>query len=296
MFEDVLGQPSAKQFLSSLLASKRMPHGLLFHGPSRVGKFALAFSFTKAINCRNDRRGYCMCTSCRKIDEGVHPDIKVIKPNEKGHITIEDIRALSSAFEYRRNEGVRKIALIKDAHKLRQQSANALLKTLEEPSPDTTVILTTSYPSKLFDTIRSRCQGVRHSFLSDEDIQRLAEKDDLDMDNMAVSMMAGSYAPERIRDELILFRHVWDGSRVEIPAKVEPHQLRSELVFLSNVFVHLLRTGTYQYRDIYVNRANSGRLSDLFSVMCKAVAYCDRQVRPYLVIQWTTNRLREVLV
>lgn len=296
MFEDVLGQSAAKHYLQALQQGGRIPHGLLLYGPPRVGKFALAHSFVKAVNCRNDRHGKCFCTSCQKINEGCHPDVHCITPNDNGRITIDQIRTLESVFQYKRNEGTRKMAIVKNAHRLNQQSANALLKTLEEPSADTTIVLTTSKADSLYDTIRSRCQGVRFSFLSDADIATLLDRDTLPGDDITISMMAGSYVPERIQSNLILTKHIWDGSYVDLPAKIEPGQLRAELSYLATVFSYLLRTGGYAHKEIVVARANSERMTNLFYAVDQGLAYLNRGVRPFLVIQWCTHRMREVLV
>lgn len=296
MFENVLGQHAAKHYLTSLIAAQRLPHGLLFQGPPRVGKFSMAHAFAKALNCRNAKHGKCLCSSCRKIDEEMHPDVKHIGPNDKGRITIDQIRELDSAFQFRRHEGVRKVAVIKDAHKLNQQSSNALLKTLEEPSEDTTIVLTTSKPQALFDTIRSRCQHIRFSFLSDDDLDILIEQNNVDADEVGLTMMAGSYAPERLRSSLILLKHIWDGAYVDLPDKIEVGQLSAELVYLGTVFSYLLRTGKYEHREVIVARANSERLANLFAVTEQALMYCHRGVRPFLIVQWVTNRMREILV
>lgn len=296
MFEDVRGQVAAKQFLSSLVQAQRFPHGLLFYGPPKVGKYTLANSFVKAINCRNAKKGRCLCTSCRKIDERVHPDVKYIFPDEHGRIGIAQIRELEDAFQYKRNEGVRKVALIKSAHLLNQQSANALLKTLEEPSPDTTIVLTTSKKSALYDTIKSRCQDIRFSFLGDDDVEGLAEENGMDPNPVNLAMMAGSYAPEQLKSNLIMLKHIWDGSQVDHPEKIEPEQVKSELVYLAAVFVYFMRTGQYQHGEIIIARANTERLTALVHVTETALHYIARGVRPFLVIQWYTNRTKEILV
>lgn len=296
MFEDLRGQVAAKQFLGSLIKGQRIPHGLLFFGPPKVGKYTAARSFVKAINCRNSKRSNCLCTSCRKIDGDLHPDVKIIQPNDKGRIAIDQIRELEASFQFRRNEGVRKVALVRGAHNLNQQSANALLKTLEEPSEDTSIILTTSKPSAIYETIRSRCQGVRFSFLADDDVEALAEINGLDPDPVALAMMAGSFSPENIRSNLIMLKHIWDGGVVDLPDKIEPDQVKSELTYLAAVFTHLLRTGQFQHGAIVIARATTERLTSLISATEIALQYVARGVKPFLVIQWYSNRCKEVLV
>jgi DNA polymerase III delta' subunit len=295
MFGDVLGQVSAKKYLSSLLENDRHPSGLLFYGPRRTGKFALAHSFVKVVNCTGNNSKDCTCSSCRKIDEGYHPDVTVVKPNEHGHITIDKIRQITRNFELKQNEGRRKAAIIKNADLLGQEAANALLKTLEEPRGNATIVLTTYRYENLLDTIRSRCQPIRFGFLADTDIATLAARDTLDLDPVALEMMGGMYLPELIQDDVKILKYIWDGSDVDVPDKIEADAVKLELTYICSVLSYLLRKGRFEYKFIMVHRANSARLSGLFNITEQAMAFIERGTKPFLVVKWYEHRIRGAL-
>jgi DNA polymerase-3 subunit delta' len=98
--------------------------------------------------------------SCRKIDDGNHPDVRIIEPDGQ-FIKIDQIRTLQKDIGYKPYEGKRKIYILDHAEALRPEAANALLKTLEEPSSDSLMILVTANVYALLPTVISRCQLVR---------------------------------------------------------------------------------------------------------------------------------------
>jgi DNA polymerase-3 subunit delta' len=104
-----------------------------------------------------------VCESCRRIVVGTHPDVRVILPGSKTgqNISIEQIREVRQDVARRPIMGRRKIYLIPSAEAMNEEAANALLKTLEEPPADVTLVLMTASPTRVLPTILSRCQIVR---------------------------------------------------------------------------------------------------------------------------------------
>jgi DNA polymerase-3 subunit delta' len=98
--------------------------------------------------------------SCKKIDSEMHPDVSMIIP-ENDVITIETIRSTQEVISLKPYEGRRKVLIVDDADAMNIYAANAFLKTLEEPPDDSLIILISSNPERLPDTIRSRCINVR---------------------------------------------------------------------------------------------------------------------------------------
>jgi DNA polymerase-3 subunit delta' len=114
------------------------------------------------------------CSSCKKIDSGVHPDFLLISP-EGGQIRIEEIRAIDDILSFKPFEGRLKVVIVDDADTMNPYAANAFLKTLEEPPTDSLIILVSSNPDRLPDTIRSRCSRVNFSPLSYEACRKVIE-------------------------------------------------------------------------------------------------------------------------
>jgi DNA polymerase-3 subunit delta' len=125
----------------------------------------LARGFVKALNCLSYQPnsasglGFCgRCSVCRRIDQFNHPDILWVRPESKLRtITIDQIRAVMHAVNLKPTEATWKAAILVSAERMRTEAANAFLKTLEEPPPRSTLILLSSEPQRLLDTIRSRC-------------------------------------------------------------------------------------------------------------------------------------------
>ncbi|HEY0180664.1 MAG TPA: DNA polymerase III subunit delta' [Dokdonella sp.] len=155
--------------LAAALAAARVHHGLLLAAPAGHGKRALADAFAAAALCtRRDADGFACgaCRSCTLVAAGTHPDLVrvALEPRDDGklrvEITIEQIRALSQRLALASQFGGLQIASIDPADRLNASAANALLKTLEEPSSATIIVLVADDAARLPATIRSRCQRV----------------------------------------------------------------------------------------------------------------------------------------
>ena len=156
-------------FFRRCLEMDRLPHALLVEGPPGCGKMALAGAMTAKLLCNEDQPAACgQCRSCKLLEGGAHPELIDVtyEINEKTgklrtEIVIEQIRRTIGALQLTNTISARKVARIHPADAMNQNSANALLKSLEEPvGADTVLILVTSRPARLPVTIRSRCQPV----------------------------------------------------------------------------------------------------------------------------------------
>ncbi|MEW6386425.1 MAG: DNA polymerase III subunit delta' [Thermodesulfobacteriota bacterium] len=162
-FRDILGQERALNYLRTAWRHGRLAHAYLFLGPEGVGKATTTRALAALLNCTQPLEGEACgtCPSCRRLAAGTHPDFRVIVPTSEGRqpqIKIEQIRELRRLTAYPPvGEGWR-VVLIKPAETLNDASANALLKTLEEPPPRHLLILTAGVEDDLFPTVVSRCQ------------------------------------------------------------------------------------------------------------------------------------------
>lgn len=143
----------------------QLPHGLLFSGPGGIGKRQLAATFAAALLCRRPTENGLACgecEACRLIQAGTHPDFLQVGPlPEKQHIVVDQIRELCAGLALKSHAGGYQVATIVPAEQMNTAAANSLLKTLEEPSDNTLLILITEQPGRLPATIRSRCQQLR---------------------------------------------------------------------------------------------------------------------------------------
>jgi DNA polymerase-3 subunit delta' len=157
----IAGNERAVEALRRALEVNRLPHALLFTGPSGVGKTRLALELAKMLNCIGEDPPCQVCVHCHQIEIGTHPDVTVVEREEgKDSIVIGQVRELRDSAALRPFQGRRKVYIISAAETLTAQAADALLKTLEEPQPDLTLVLTASEEDALPATVVSRCRTI----------------------------------------------------------------------------------------------------------------------------------------
>jgi DNA polymerase-3 subunit delta' len=183
---DVMGQDRAVGIILGTLRNNRIPSAYLFTGESGIGKKFTALNLAKAVNCLQDRGAFSRvthhdfdacdeCSSCRKIDSLIHPDLLVVSP-EKGEIRVDEVRGVEDALSLRPFEGRTKVVIIDDAHAMNQSAENAFLKTLEEPPEESLLVLVTPHPDMLSETIRSRCSRISFVPLSPDMCEEVVRK------------------------------------------------------------------------------------------------------------------------
>ncbi|MGQ0793621.1 MAG: DNA polymerase III subunit delta' [Deltaproteobacteria bacterium] len=179
-FSQLIGNESQKISLLRAVREGRVSHAYLFYGLDGVGKKLFAFEFAKALNCLRPLEQAsepCLCQSCRKIEKSIHPDVFLVKSQGSRDIKIDQIRQeVEERVALRPFEGRFKVAIVDQAERMNPNAQNAFLKTLEEPPPDSVIILVSSKPESLLATIRSRCQPVEFGALAERDIVREVAK------------------------------------------------------------------------------------------------------------------------
>lgn len=151
----------------NIIKKEALPPSMLFLGPFNSGKIDFAAKLTMALNCMkntNTLNSCQTCRNCRRIKDLIYPDFIIIQPQGK-FIKVDQIRELKKKLALKPHEAKKRIILIQHAQLLRQESANALLKIMEEPPKNTHFILTCENISMVLPTIKSRCHIFR--FLSD---------------------------------------------------------------------------------------------------------------------------------
>ncbi|MDQ5987139.1 MAG: hypothetical protein CSYNP_02876 [Syntrophus sp. SKADARSKE-3] len=181
-FKSIYGHEQQIAILRNAVVRNRLAHAYLFHGMEGIGKRTIAITFAKALLCNvqdntpgnepdNNNDSCDRCPSCLKIDHGNHPDVVIVEP-DGAFIKIQAVRDMMNAMAFRPLEGGRRVFILNDADKMNPTAANALLKTLEEPSRSNILLLVTSHPHQLPMTILSRCQPLRFQPLPREIVSR----------------------------------------------------------------------------------------------------------------------------
>src|SRR3954453_18165860 len=111
-----------------------------------------------------------VCAACTRIARGMHPDVLFVAPGDNGSIQIDQVRDVVDRAQYRPFEGRRRVVIIDEADALVPPAQNALLKTLEEPTPSSVFILVAARPDMLLPTVLSRCPQLRFRPLSLEEM------------------------------------------------------------------------------------------------------------------------------
>jgi len=210
-FKDIKGQDRAVSILKNAVENNRLSHAYIFWGPEGVGKKLTAVNFAKWLNCRGEvSGGPCdNCISCRKIDSSNHPDVFLFAPEKEGSsmvrlrpstgsgqvrsevegrspstlskaegsIGIDKIRSVIKDIALKPYEAKKKIYIIDNAETLTREASNAFLKTLEEPTPVSVLILITQDLRDLMPTIISRGQAVKFYPLGTEQMKEILIKE-----------------------------------------------------------------------------------------------------------------------
>ena len=215
MFNNIIGHEQQKNLLRRAAKEGLVSHAYLFSGPDGVGKKLMALEFAKTLNCASGEDStaieQCECGSCRKVERGIHPDVVLVEYQGVSDIKVDQIReGVEEKLFLKPFEGAHKIVIVDESERMNRSAQNAFLKTLEEPPPNSVIILLTSRPQALLPTIRSRCQIVGFSSLSIDSISRILEKEsDLSGEDMELSSRLSSGSPGlalRLDKELIDWR------------------------------------------------------------------------------------------
>ena len=168
-FENIIGNSKIKQLLQDNISSQNITHSYLFLGKKGIGKMLFAREFAKNILCEDEKQMV-------QFDENNHPDFMIIEPDGNS-IKVNQIREFQSKIAEKPIESKRKIYIIDDAEKMRAESQNCLLKTLEEPPEYAVIILVCSNENLLLNTVKSRCTKVLFGDIPKEELLKFTSSE-----------------------------------------------------------------------------------------------------------------------
>ena len=164
-FSQVKGQEFATTLIENFLKKDSLPQSLLFYGQEGVGKKLCALTLSRILNCEREERPCGQCPNCLKIQKDIHPEVRLVAP-PRDFILIDQIREIKKEIAFKPVLGRYRVYIIQEAHRIKEAAANAYLKILEEPPPQTIFILIAPTLYGFLPTILSRCEKVRFNPLS----------------------------------------------------------------------------------------------------------------------------------
>ena len=210
-FSQLVGQEVVARTLKQAVEQDKISHAYLFSGPRGTGKTSVAKIFAKAMNCPNQVGGEpCNnCYICQAVTDGSLED--VIEMDAASNNGVDEIRDIRDKSTYAPSIAQYKVYIIDEVHMLSTGAFNALLKTLEEPTPNVVFILATTELHKIPATILSRVQRFEFKSIKTQDIRdhifQILEKEGIDYETEAVEIIARR-AEGGMRDALSILDQV----------------------------------------------------------------------------------------
>lgn len=221
-FDGVIGHARVVELLRREVANPAQAY--LFTGPESVGKGTLASRFSAALLCAEGGDHEVECRSCRLVRTSIHPDVTVVEPEGATSLGVDQARAVVTRASLRPVESDRSIFFLPEAGTMTDQAANALLKTLEEPTASVVFLLVAESEDDFPPTVASRCRTVHMGRVPrDVMVSALVERGMEPSAAEGVAVVSGGRPGLALalmnRSEVSRFRDLW----LSIPAQVTPH-------------------------------------------------------------------------
>lgn len=216
LFAGVIGHRALLGVLERDVASPA--HAYLFVGPLGIGKAAVARRFAARILCGDDER----CVD--RVIRGFHPDLILVEPEGRSAITVEQSRNTVALANLAPVEGARKVFVLEEGGAMNDEAANALLKTLEEPTASTVFIIVAESEDDLPETVASRCRTVVFGRVTEDDIVSGLVERGVDADRATQAARISGGRPGlaislATRADVADFRDIW----LSVPMRLSAH-------------------------------------------------------------------------
>jgi DNA polymerase III gamma/tau subunit len=322
----LLGHKNVLTHLKALLLSKRVPPAIIFNGPQGVGKFIAAKEFAKSINCTHeteqeedsslslfqdespiekksdiDKIKPCnTCPSCKQIENGAHPDVRIIDFSFQALLRKEDIKQQQSLkidtvreftkYVYKKPLlSEHKIFIINDADTLVTEAQNAMLKLLEEPPKNTFIILISSQKNTFLPTVLSRCHVIQFGPLSNENVEEILARNNISLDEADLLSRFSGGSVKTAEDMKKIMKKI---EKLDTSSPIYPFKISSTLPKDSfsarkeaRLILNILLTKTHQ-KWITTNDAHQkNELKNLIQQTLKLKGFLKQNVMPTPILE-----------
>lgn len=253
-FDNIIGNDDIKVLLNNLIKTNSLVHSYMFIGTDGIGKVLFANDFAKMILCQNEPKACNSCSSCIKFDSKNHPDFMQINSEDGKSIKINQIRLLQEKISEKPIISNKKVYIINSSDLMTVEAQNCLLKTLEEPPEYAVIILVLSNENKLLSTIKSRCTKIAFQKLTNNELMKYANSNNLELNSSLLSVCDGSISKllnlqtniesYNLLDDIIAsfsndnIIDIWNKSEILYKSKDNIIQL---LEYFNNIFLEKLK-------------------------------------------------------
>jgi DNA polymerase III subunit delta' len=324
-WEWIRGHDAVREQLAAAHSRGRLAHAYLFVGPQGVGKHLFATELAKSLLCDHAPAPLTACDkcpSCAQVGAGTHPDyFTARKPDDKHELPAEVIREFCGHLGLKPSKGSRRVGVVGDADDFNEESANAFLKSLEEPPPGSVLILLATSTEQQLSTILSRCQVIRFHPLTPDDVRAvLADQEIVEPARVTQLVRLAHGSPGQAialnDDDLWAFRETavntltstrpdpvgfasaWAKFVEEAGKESAAQRARASLVvrLLMDTIQTALRVAVGASVDDdklrrFAERVGPDQLADMLEACVEAVVQIERRVQVVLVIELLADRL-----
>ena len=294
------------QRLQEAHKKQQLAHAYLFSGPAGLGKNSFAKHFAASLLCTHffPTEKICgQCHACHMLSAHSHPDQIILKPeDQKKTIGVEQIRQLSSQLFNSPHSGQRRVVILPEAHLLTLAAANALLKTLEEPGDDIIFLFITEHLYLLPITLRSRCQLLSFTPLSQTQVTAYLQEHDAPCRDQAIIANLCQGAPLKSqlwqqaltkRQDILQALHTLIEGQAEPCAIAEHYQAIEMTILISCLYSYIsdcIRLKMHMPKDSIINQdcfntlqitSDKFALQPLFDLLDRILTIKQQQDSPY---------------
>ena len=280
---EIMLQPDNERMIRSLPRSGRIPHTVIIESGDSAERESAALLLAAGAVCEQEDRPCLSCNACRKVLEGIHPDVFIPEPSKNlksGILSLKDLRDdYLAQTSIKPNEAPAKVYIFRDADKLlREDAQNALLKTIEEPPQNLLFIFTVESAKSMLLTVRSRARIItlHRSSTTDEESDQVARA--------LISGIVSLYEYELLRELTSLN----DKEKLRASLTALAEKLRLALAFYSGI-----RTDDADVKKL-TRKLDRTRTIALIETTGQALSKLKTNVNLQLLVTWLSSQYRRI--